>query len=195
MQPSRSWVEAEVKRLGYAWFERGKFNLNIVGLRRQPGTPNTFDDYVTVTYKADSTLRFVAYPATTDPGAYWLQNPMRVDGTAILQPGQYRSCWTLGQHKGQYPALVQRSPSPFKVWRDRNADGTPDYTGATYDDVAGLNLHRAGTASTVVDKWSAGCQVIAAQAHFDTFMSVVHEAATRWGPTFSYTLLDWPAGA
>jgi hypothetical protein len=44
-------------------------------------------------------------------------------------------------------------------------------------------------ASTQVDKWSAGCQVIADPLHFRMLMEVCGVAANRWGPSFTYTLL------
>ena len=53
----------------------------------------------------------------------------------------------------------------------------------------GINIHKAGRASTQVDKWSAGCQVISRSEDFATFMDLTEEAAERHGNSFTYTLL------
>ena len=37
-------LKAAVKNLGYDFFENGDYNLNIIGIRANPGTPNKFDD-------------------------------------------------------------------------------------------------------------------------------------------------------
>jgi hypothetical protein len=187
-------VKAKVLEKGYKFFETGDYNLNLVGLRRQPGIPNAFDDVMTVSYKIKDVWQFRTFWMTTDPGTYWLQNPSRVDGTAILIPGQYRSCWKLGLHQGKYEALVQNG-QPFKVWRDGNKDNTLDYSGKVYSEVGGLNGHHAGTSSTQVDKWSAACMVLARLKDFEALMDLCHKQVAKgkgWD-TFTYTLLEWPA--
>ena len=62
------------------------------------------------------------WPITTDPGLYWLENPMNVDGTAILAPGQYRGAYRIGKHRDDYQAVVQTG-GEVAVYRDddRNA--------------------------------------------------------------------------
>jgi hypothetical protein len=166
-------------------------NLNIIGLRAKPGTPNTFDDLICFLWQERGIWHLESWAATTDPGTYWLQNPMRVDGTAILCPGQYRGCWALGLHKGQYPALVQAKPDSFAVWRDGDKSVLPNFGGTVYHDAGGINMHHAGEASLKVDKWSAGCQVFARTADYARAMDLVSQSAAAYGPKFSYTLLDW----
>ena len=56
----------------------------------------------------------------------------------------------------------------------------------------GINIHKAGTDSTEVNKWSAGCQVFANANDFKEFMAICYEAEAKWGETFSYTLIDEP---
>ena len=51
--------------------------------------------------------------ATTDPGLYYLEHPMNVDGTAILIPGQYIGSHKTGLHKGDH-ALIQCGK--LRVW-------------------------------------------------------------------------------
>ena len=105
---------------GYAYFTKGKYNLNIIGVRAKGNKcTNTFDDAIVLIYndELNKTIRYV-FPATTDPGITELKNPSNVKGCAILVPGQYRGCYQLGKHKGKYEALVQRKP--VKVHRDNN---------------------------------------------------------------------------
>ena len=56
----------------------------------------------------------------------------------------------------------------------------------------GINIHRAnkwGT-STQIDKWSAGCQVIANNEDFLQFMTLANSAKDIWGNSFTYTLIE-----
>ena len=58
----------------------------------------------------------------------------------------------------------------------------------------GINIHRAtgraGGKSIRVDKWSAGCQVIADNDDWHTFLDICQTAREIWGNSFSYTLLE-----
>ena len=58
----------------------------------------------------------------------------------------------------------------------------------------GINIHRAtsreGKKSTYVDKWSAGCQVIAANADWHEFLNICQTAKEIWGYNFTYTLIE-----
>ena len=102
-----------------------KLNINIIGVRRDNQGSNTFDDFLLVMYREEELMINNRYQITTDPGKYWLLNPMNPKGTAILVPGQYRSTWQLGKHQSKYEALVQRKP--VKVYRDNNKDAIIDY--------------------------------------------------------------------
>jgi len=188
-------VVSRMRDLGYAVFE-GRDNINIVGIRARQGRPNTFDDRLIVveqrfwqSVKPPSwTIR--DWPATTDPGLYWLQEPMNVKGTAILVPDQYRGAWVIGAHKGKYEALVQ--DKPVKVWRDQNRDDKLDTDGPVDEGLFGINIHRANDAhpSPEVNKWSAGCQVFQSPVDFAEFMMIVNRSAMKFGRRFTYTLLD-----
>ena len=184
---------AAMKSKGYAVFETGNYNLNLAGLRSMPGRADEFDDILMCFYKVTGVWVCHAWPVTTDPGLYYLKNPTRVDGTAILCPGQYRGCWTFGLHKQTYEALVQGSYTGFKVWRDRDKDGQPDYSGDMYNDVQGLNCHKAGSDSPLVDKWSAGCQVFKRTKDFEAFMTICRkQRESGFGSKFTYTLMETP---
>src|SRR4051812_39920589 len=89
--------------------------LNIIGIRSMEAKPNSFDDIITVICKrTDGDWEFNTYPATTDPGNFWLSHPLNVKGAAILKPGQYIGSHQLGMHRQKYKALVQ--VTPVTVW-------------------------------------------------------------------------------
>ena len=181
-----------VKDLGYAVFTDGDYDLNLVGIRTKPREANKFDDIMTCTYKLRGTWVTKYWPCTTDPGTYWLENPSRVAGTAILVPGQYRGCYRLDKHQGRYEALCQRE-GKVQVYRDPNKDEILDMDPDTVQEgYFGINIHRASTkrASTQVDRWSAGCQVIADKADFAELILLCHEQVERGFKTFSYSLIE-----
>ncbi len=168
------------------------FELNIVGIRADTTIPNRFDDEIHVFFKnnANQWIHYI-FPATTDPGTYWLKNPMHSQGTAILMQGQYKGAYQIGLHRGKYYALVQRKPVTVLRDYDRNAvldfwNGKPD-TG-----MFGVNIHRAsvnGTTKTV-DNYSAGCQVFANINDFNLLMQLCERHKQLYGNSFTYTLID-----
>ena len=184
-----------IKQAGYVAFEaETPYDLNLFGIRTEDATVNTFNDWVGCVYRDARMLWHCDYwPATTDPGLYWLENPSNVDGTAVLVPGQYRGVYKRDLHSGKYLALCQRN-GPVDVWRDDDRDGVidPDKS-QVYSGFFGINLHHAsydGT-STQVNKWSAGCQVIANISNFNKMMDL-SARQIEYHPTwtaFTYTLL------
>jgi len=188
----------------FAVFTRGFYNLNIIGIRSSGRTANTFNDRIAVVYRDEYGFVCREWPATTDPGSFWLQNPMRAEGCAILIPGQYRGAYKLGKHRGQYDALIQTG-GPVRLWRDNNRDEALDMDAASVSEptFAGINIHRAtsrtdgesGGGSQTVDRWSAGCQVFQDPDDFSAFMDLVNKSAELYGPRFTYTLIDDPFAA
>lgn len=168
---------------------KGELNLTLVGIRSADTDANTFNDLLCVLYEKDGKLTLQTFPVSTDPGIYYREHPINVDGTAILKPGHYPGCWLLGVHRGQYKALVQRGP--MTVYRDRNKDGKLDMKNEATG-YFGINLHHASFngVSHSVDRWSAGCQVLANIDDFNALMTLVKQAAEKYGPHFSYTLMD-----
>lgn len=179
------------KKMNYSYFEKGSYNLNIIGVRsKERINNNTFDDYIIVEYK-DSYGKWIrnVFPATTNPGVYWLTNPCSSAGCAILVPGQWRQCWTIGLHKNKYKALVQCKP--IKVYRDNNKDKNLDYNVKIQEGIFGINIHKAGIDSKYVDNWSAGCQVFKKLSDFNAFMKLCEiQKNTGLGDKFTYTLID-----
>ena len=199
MDITREQIEAAVKAKGYKWFEdpnNKNYDVNIVGVRNNETknrVTNVFDDCVTLSYKLDGEWQFHYFKATTDPGTHWVENVMNKKGVAILKPGQYRGSHKIRLHAGKYEALGQKKP--VKVYRDNNRDNNYDLLEENvHEGIYGINIHRAtaksGGTSTRVDKWSAGCQVIAANKDFQTLMEVCRKARDVWGNSFTYTLIE-----
>lgn len=168
------------------------YQLNVVGIRTDSFVPNSFNDVIAVFYKDDSG-NFVGnkYSATTDPGTYWLKNPMAAKGTAILKKGQYIDSHALGKHRGEYEALVQ--VSPVTVIRDYDRDNQLSYDSMKTDTgLFGINVHRASANSETgrVDKYSAGCQVFNNPTDFAEFISMAKKHRDLYGNKFTYTLID-----
>tara|TARA_R100000654_G_scaffold55211_2_gene81458 strand:+ start:557 stop:1162 length:606 start_codon:yes stop_codon:yes gene_type:complete len=192
---TREQVEAAVKAKGYKWFESGDYNVNIVGIRNMDAgerVTNKFDDHLTISYKIDDDWFYEIFDCTTDPGDDWMDKPMNSKGCAILKPGQYPKSHKLRLHQGRYLALGQQNN--VTVYRDRDKDGKYDFDESTVDTgLYGINIHRAtkhaGKKSTRVDKWSAGCQVIASNDDWHCFLDICQTARDKWSNNFTYTLI------
>jgi hypothetical protein len=176
---------------GYQFFEKGEYNLNIFSIRSKNGRVNKFDDLIYCAYiDKYGHWRLHQWACTTDPGTFWLKNPSRVEGTAILAPGQYRGVYKIDKHGGKYEALCQRL-GDVKVYRDGNKDNIIDISSdSVMNGVFGINIHKSGSDSENVDKWSAGCTVFKRSVDFDIFMSICRESEKIWGNKFSYTLFS-----
>ncbi len=185
--PDREDIVRVMKEKGYAFFEKGCNNLNIIGIRNDQLITNAFDDTLCCIYRNVYGWVTRYWRITTDPGRYYAEHPCNDKGTAVLVPGQYRGAFTLGWHKGRYEALVQYKP--VTVYRDNNKDHKID-TGRTETGMFGINIHKAGRKSVQVDRWSAGCQVFAVEKDFDDFMRICEYSAVLYGPVFTYTLLE-----
>jgi|TARA_R110002049_G_scaffold140621_1_gene301760 hypothetical protein len=194
--PTRQQIEEALKAKNYKWFENGDYNLNIVGVRNSETlnkVTNKFDDYITLSYKIDGKWQFHCFDCTTDPGTHWVENVMNDKGVAILKPGQYRKSHKLRLHGGKYLALGQQNP--LTVYRDNNRDDKYDLDESKTDTgIFGINIHRAskyeGKKSTNIDKWSAGCQVIAANDDWHEFLDICQQAREVWSNNFTYTLIE-----
>ena len=184
-------IQATFAQKGFKIFSR-PFELNITGIRSNSTTPNSFDDSIYVFYKNDEgNWVYHQFKATTDPGTFWLKNPLNPSGTAILKHGQYTGSHAIGLHRGKYLALVQRRP--LTVLRDYDRNATLDFMNGKEDTgMFGINIHRASINGTtkVVDKYSAGCQVFASANDFALFMQLCERHKQFYGNQFTYTLID-----
>lgn len=181
------------KNKHYSYFDKGIYNLNIIGIRSKgSGCTNKYDDFMIVIYNDEKQQeQRKVFNITTDPGIYYLHKPESSKGTAILVPGQYRSCWEIGKHKNKYNALVQ--VKPVKVYRDNNKDDIYDLDPSTIKEGCfGINIHRSamyGT-TTFINNYSAGCQVFQNAAQFELFMKLCNKQKSIYGNSFTYTLIE-----
>ena len=189
-----SRIKAILKSYGYV-LNTNPYQLNIVGLRSKSTESNRFDDEIHVFYKKpDGGWNYHIYPATTDPGTFWLNNPSYPQGTAILAQGQYRDAYGVGLHKSTYEALVQAKP--VTVIRDYDRDAVLDFSnGEKQTGYFGINIHRAESSGTTqfINKYSAGCQVFQNADDFKEFIALCEQHRKLYGNTFTYTLIDFRA--
>lgn len=177
------------KSKGFIWQDKAGM-MNIGGVRSNDKTPDVFNDFLFAAYKDENGVNNVSVmPGTTDPGTYWLKNPMNPGGCFVLCPGQYPQSHTPGLHRGT-TALVQ--VGCLTGWRDKNKDGIVDeggetITGADY----GVNIHSMGERLTVIYNWSAGCQgaSISDILHLVTLVKKQVAAWPECGECIDYTLL------
>lgn len=182
-------LRARVDGAWLKWFT-APYDLNIVGIRRAQQV-DVWNDTIAVAYVTPAGVEVCdEYEATTDPGADCLREPGRVEGTAILYPGQHRALWKPGLHRGKYPALVQ--VGACRVYRDANRDTVLDLGGPGVAGVYGINLHHGGGSSRV-GEYSAGCQVVRHPADLAHILSLVErQRLAGHGDVCSYTLLESP---
>jgi hypothetical protein len=167
------------------------YQLNIVGVRSDANTPNKFDDKMYVFWNTENGWEGKYFTITTDPGTYWLNNPMQPSGTAILKQGQYINSHKIGLHQGKYKALTQQKP--VTVIRDYDRNAILDFNNGKEDKgLFGINIHRANATGTTknIDKYSAGCQVFENAEDFAKFLELAEKHNTKYGNNFTYTLVD-----
>ena len=182
-------ILSRLRDLNYKIYESGNYNLNIVGIRNRHLNTNTFNDELHCIFKLNEVWIDKHYQITTDPGFKSLQNPQNSKGCSILVPNQYLNCYKLGYHKGQYIALVQCKP--VQVYRDNNKDKIMDLNPKSIDNgVFGINIHKAGSNSNIVEDWSAGCQAFKRKSDYDEFISLCIKSSKLYSNSFTYTLLD-----
>lgn len=172
------------------------FKLNIWGIRSKASTPNRFDDTLSVFYNSSETERIQwrkhSFKITTDPSTYWLTNPIKPRGTAILAQGQYENAYKVDLHRGKYYALCQRLEK-VKIIVDYNKDNVLDFKNTrTQTGMFGINIHRARKLGVTyeIDNHSAGCQVFQNADNFNFFMRLCEMHRKAHGNRFTYTLID-----
>jgi hypothetical protein len=189
---SKEQIEAAMLKKGYKWFTNGDLDVNIVGIRNKKTNDkvtNLFDDIITISFKEGGEWKYFEWPITTDPGTKAMQTVTNPIGVAILVPGQYRSAYYIGMHKGKYEALCQSKP--LTVFRDANKDTKFDEV-KPQTGLFGINIHKSNskTESTWVENWSEGCQVFKKAKDFAEFMAICKRASKIHGNSFTYTLLE-----
>lgn len=161
----------------YTWLD-----FHLVGIRSKANLPNQFDDLFGVVNGTNVSW----YSCTTNPGTHWLKNILNPKGAALLKCGQYYNTWKIGLHQGKYEALIQHRP--VTVFRDGNLNEISEETSITEIGMFGINIHRANETmiSKLIDKWSAGCQVLNNPADFKALLELCKASKLT---EFTYTLL------
>lgn len=182
-----------LKSKGYQIY-RKPYQLNIVGYRSRFTRSNRFDDEIHVFYTNDKgKWVYHIFKATTDPGQYWLENPMHPKGTAFLKKGQYINAYSTGLHRGVYPALIQNAP--VTIIRDYKRKGLFKWFDTRIEQTGrfGINIHRARKEGTtnVIDEFSAGCLVFANASDYNRFLELTKEHQKRYGNSYTLTLIDF----
>ena len=201
MKHTREKITEVMASKGYKYFtddNNKSYDVNIIGIRNDETkgrVTNAFDDLMTISYKnEDGEWQYHEFNCTTDPGSAYMDNPILENtGCAILKPNQYRGSHKIRLHGGKYTALGQKKD--VTVYRDNDRDNNYDLNESNTDTgLFGINIHRAtgraGNKSTRVDKWSAGCQVIADNDDWHEFLDICQTAREIHGNSFSYTLLN-----
>lgn len=170
-------LKNEFHKLGYQWLD-----FQIIGIRSNANIPNKFDDLIGLV--ENNTITW--FTGTTNPGTHWLKNLLNKAGTALLKPGQYLDTYKLDLHQGKYLALCQRKP--VTVYRDGDKDDIAEETKVTQTGLFGINIHRANPSvlSQLIDKYSAGCQVLNNPTDFNYLIKRCQESKLK---DFNYTLL------
>jgi hypothetical protein len=171
-------LKSEFERLGYQWLP-----FMVVGIRSAANLNNKFDDLIGLVN--NNTITW--FSGTTNAGRHWLLNFLNPKGTAMLKAGQYINCYELGYHKGQYLALVQTG-GKVTVYRDADKDEIAEEQGILDTGWFGINIHHANAKaiSSIVDKWSGGCQVLNNPEEFSQLIKACQRSGLK---AFSYTLL------
>ena len=187
MNVNRELIESVFRKLNYEIAD-----ANIIGIRSAMDIPDVFNDLIILWIPALNV--FNVFEATTDPGLYYMQNPMNVKGTGILKSGQYKKCYRLGFHGTNkvtgHSALVQ--VNNVTVYRDVNRDAKKDFL-VTDTGLFGCNIHT--TCSTLcgvpvnIGKWSASCQVVRNNRKFQTDLINVLKSNFDLNKLYNYTLL------
>jgi hypothetical protein len=153
---------------------------NLIGLRNyldvKKDYPNRFTD-VLFLISPEKEKKVFRFPATTVPGPFFMVNKFRnwylatgakntlnPEGLSILQPGVYD--YTIGKHKGQYEALIQKGPVTVERFQPVDDPKKANFSTFSPGKIAkgnfGINIHRGlrdGVTPTV-DSHSAGCIVL-----------------------------------
>lgn len=176
-------------RLNYTFYTEEK-HINLFGIR-DPSNVDIFNDCIGIAYSDSGSFICRTFTATTDPGKYYLLNPMTKKGTAILKEGYHKNAFMFGLHKGQYKALIQASELP--VYRDNTKDLVLNMDDKTVEKGwFGINLHRGNLYNIIdtVGKNGAGCQVVKYPNSLQIILDLCRMSGNRYNYTkFNYGLL------
>jgi len=181
-------------------FRTDTMALNIGAVRSKESQSDKFDDLGFCAWiDKDNKRNLFTFPVTTDPGKYWLMNPMNKDGTIIMVPGQYIEVYGKGLHNGEYDCFKQIAPIHYV--RDYNKDSKLDFDLYRNPEslkirgfwgINGTNLHRASKFKNVlsIGMYSAGCQVVRKALDFNILLDLREISANCGYQRWDYTLFE-----
>jgi hypothetical protein len=191
-------IRESYRHLGYK-FKETELGLNLYGFRSRNSQSNQFDDKIGCAWKQGGKGYVYEFNGTTDPGKYWLQNPMKQAGCAILVPGQYLDVYEKGLHAGKYDAFKQCAKMAYVRDNDKNTEldfslyRDPEKAKtAIFWDIIGSNLHRASEWQVIqwVEKYSASCQVIQDPKNFKKLIDLRNNSMAVGHKKWDYTLFE-----
>jgi hypothetical protein len=191
------------EKMNYPFFiSRNKnYNLNIGAIRSSDLTPDTYNDTIFLAWEWQGRGYLKTYKGTTDPGLYYLLNPINVNGTAIIIPEYYRGVYEIGWHRKNtsFAHMALRQKAPMKYWREKEYTVTsqlPINHEVVYEEIGFTNLHSKPMNFPVtqfIGKVSAGCIVVQDPVLFhNEFIPICREGAKNFGNSFSFALFYEP---
>lgn len=167
------------------------FDMTLGGVRTNDNKADTFNDWLFMLYHdASGKLCGIIEQGTTDAGLYFRENPMHIEGTAIIKHGvQHLGAYTYmekGGHRGQE---AFRQTSPMRYVRDADRNEYLNFDGIEQFEIFNTNGHDMGTRGVKVHTWSAGCWG-AIERIMDKFYNLAKlQIKHGHGRKFSYAML------
>jgi hypothetical protein len=150
----------------------------LLGVRSSEDEPNRFDDKIYL-FKGEQFVDVTS--CTTNPGTTVLRNYSKFNakGAAVVVADQwYYGVWRKGKHQGKITALIQIG-AQIKVWRDGDKDDQSEESLIQQMGFFGINFHpntydiNAKSTGSLVNGWSAGCQVVNNMDKYRKFINLV----------------------
>lgn len=191
-------IQACYKKFGFRFFHSDvkNYNVNLWGIRSEDLETDEYNDVIGISWQHKGKVYHHVFKATTDPGLYYMKNPMSVNGSALMVHNQqYQGALMAGKHNPGKPTEHQafRQIKPMKYWRDNDRNNYRDVEkGKIYEAIYYTNLHSRQPNKAMlatIGKTSAGCQVVQSPKDFHSILIPIRDkAVSNWGPTFTYTL-------
>jgi hypothetical protein len=162
----------------------------LLGVRSSEDEPNRFDDKIYL-FKGEQFVDVTS--CTTNPGTTVLRNYSKFNakGAAVVVADQwYYGVWRKGKHQGKITALIQIG-AQIKVWRDGDKDDQSEESLIQQEGFFGINFHpntydiNAKSTGSLVNGWSAGCQVVNNMEKYRKFINLIPAATS-----ITYCLLN-----
>lgn len=195
-RPTLERIHEVMRDSGMVVFE-SPFDVTLGGIRTKDNASGKFNDWLFASFFTDNGGIFGAVlEGTTDAGLYYRQNPMHIEGTAIIQHGkQYRGVYQYQNprvnpnHRGHRGQEAFKQIGKIWYWRDADRDIYLEFDGDEQFDNFATNGHDMGTRGENVHTWSAGCWG-AVNKNMDLlyYMAKV-QIANGFGDKFSYAML------